>query len=291
MHDVQDFFIAGPAGRLSLRSKGFAARPAQVVILVQGANMSGQMGYDFGFEGGHDYSMMDALVQAGFGALTFSVRGYAKSDKPADGFSVQTEAAIDDLAAVVAWVQAQGWARPHLLGWSWGGRITGRYVQDHADAVDRLVLMDPALGGGNKIPPVPTDPWWTNSYAYFIDRLEPEYSEDAAREALARRMDSEELKAPNGIRLENALGTKRVEATRVTRPTLMIYGSAAARQNYMQGGWNRLDFYEQLATEDKAFVLIPGCGDYAHLQKPRRRIWQGCIDFLRQPSADVSSGS
>jgi len=286
MSDVSNFFIPGAAGRLSVRSKGLSARPQQVVILVQGANMSGQMGYDFGFEGGTDYSMMDALVAAGFGAITFSVRGYALSDKVDDPFSVQTDAAIEDLASVVAWVQAQGWARPHLLGWSWGGRITGRYVQNHAGDVDRLVLMDPALGGGNKIPPVPTEALWHNTYAYFIERLEPEFSEDAAREALARRMDSEELLAPNGIRLENALGTTRVEADQVTRPTLMVYGSAAAKQNYMQGGWDRLDFYAQLATEDKAFVLIPGCGDYAHLQRPRQRIYQACIDFLRQASAD-----
>jgi pimeloyl-ACP methyl ester carboxylesterase len=288
MSDQRDFFITGPAGRLSLRSKGLAAQPAQLVILVQGANMSGQMGYDFAFEGaGSDagYSMMDALVAAGFGALTFSVRGYALSDKPADGFSVQTDAAIEDLAAVVDWARAQGWARPHLLGWSWGGRITGRYVEACAERVDRLVLMDPALGGGQKILPVPTDPWWTNSYAYFIDRLEPEFSDDAVREALARRMDSEELKAPNGIRLENALGTKRVEPERVTRPTLMIYGSAAARQDYMQGGWRRLDFFDKLSTQDKAYVLIPDCGDYAHLQKPRQRMYQSCIDFLRHTSA------
>jgi pimeloyl-ACP methyl ester carboxylesterase len=286
MSDRNDFFIPGPAGRLSLRSKGLAAGPRELVILVQGANMSGQMGYDFGFEGGSGYSMMDALVAAGFGALTFSVRGYALSDGPADGFAVQTDAAIEDLATVVAWAQTQGFARPHLLGWSWGGRITGRYTEDHAADVDRLVLMDPALGGGQKILPVPTDPWWSNTYAYFIDRLEPEFSEDAAREALARRMDAEELKAPNGIRMENALGTQRVEPDRVTRPTLMIYGSAAARQNYMQGGWNRLDFYDKLATEDKAYVLIPGCGDYAHLQKPRQRIYQACIDFMKQPSSD-----
>ena len=286
MSDVNNFFIPGTAGRLSLRSKGLSAKPAQLVILVQGANMSGQMGYDFDFEGGKDYSLMDSLVAAGFGALTFSVRGYALSEGPADPFEVQTDAAIDDLATVVAWAQAQGWARPHLLGWSWGGRITGRYVEDHAAQIDRLVLMDPALGGGNKILPVPTDAVWLNTYDYFIERLEPEFSEDAAREALARRMDSEELRAPNGIRLENALGTKRVAPDRVTRPTLMLYGSAAAKQNYMQGGWNRLDFYDKLATEDKAFVLIPGCGDYAHLQRPRHQIYQACIHFLQQPSAN-----
>ena len=34
------------------------------------------------------------------------------------------------------------------------------------------------------------------------------------------------------------------------------------------------------------YVLIPGCGDYAHLENPRQRIFQSCIDFLRQPSDD-----
>ena len=284
--DVNNFFIPGPAGRLSVRTKGLAARPRQVVILVQGANMSGQTGYDFAFPGGQGYSMLDAFVAAGFGALTFSVRGYALSEGPADAFQVQTDAAIEDLGAIVAWVQAQGWAQPHLLGWSWGGRITGRYVQDHAAAIDRLVLMDPALGGGQKILPVPTEPLWNNSYGYFKDRLLADFSDPAAREALARHMDSVEPWAPNGIRLENALGTRRVEPDQVTRPTLMLYGSHAAQQNYMQGGWNRLDFYDKLATQDKAYVLIPGCGDYAHLENPRQRIFQSCIDFLRQPSDD-----
>jgi hypothetical protein len=130
--------IQGPAGRLSVRARGLDTRPRHVVILVQGANMSGQMGYDFSAPGLEDYSMMDALVRAGFGAITFSVRGYAGSDAPADPLTV-----------------------------------------------------------------------------------------------------------------------------------------------YLQGGWDRLDFFKTLATEDKAFVLIPGGGDYAHLQNPRRRIVQVAIDFLR----------
>ena len=58
-------------------------------------------------------------------------------------------------------------------------------------------------------------------------------------------------------------------------------GSAIRPTNYMQGGWDRLKFYEQLATEDKAFVLVPGGGDYAHLQRPRQRIFQEAINFLK----------
>jgi hypothetical protein len=53
----------------------------------------------------------------------------------------------------------------------------------------------------------------------------------------------------------------------------------------MQGGWDRLAFYDALATEDKAYALVPGGGDYAHMQNPRHRMFQTSIDFLRQPSA------
>lgn len=285
MNDTHDLMIPGPAGQLSVRTKGFAAKPARVVVLVQGANMSGQMGYDFSFPGATDYSMMDAFVNAGFGAVTFSVRGYALSGLNAGGFSVQTDQAIEDLGAVVDWVRAQGHDRPHLLGWSWGGRITGRYVETHADRIGRLVMLDPALGGGNKILPAPSDEWWPNTHAYFYGRLEKELMDINALDALGQRMEAEEPRSPNGIRLENAHGSTPVDPTRVTCPTLMLYGSEAGKQNYMQGGWDRLAFFKALATEDKAFALVPGGGDYAHLQNPRRRIFSASIEFLAASEA------
>jgi pimeloyl-ACP methyl ester carboxylesterase len=247
---------------------------------VQGANMSGQMGYDFAYPS-NDYSMMDAFVAAGIGALTFSVRGYAQSSGPADLFSVQTEQAIEDLGCVVDWVHQQGFTRPHLLGWSWGGRITGRYVEAHADKIDRLIMLDPALGGGNKVLPVPTDMTWYNTYEYFQNRLVPEFSDPAVRELLAQRMSTEELKTPNGIRMENAQGSKSTDPAKITRPTMMQYGIKAGAQNYMQGGWDRLEFFKALATDDKAFIITPEGGDYAHLESGRARVFAASIAFLK----------
>ena len=88
---------------------------------------------------------MNAFVAAGFAVMTFSVRGYAKSELNHNAFGVQTEQAIEDLGAVMDWLRAQGVQKRDLLGWSWGGRITGRYVEDHADRVGRLLMLDPAL--------------------------------------------------------------------------------------------------------------------------------------------------
>jgi len=280
MAERVDLMIAGPCGRLSVRTKGLEGHPAHVVVLVQGANLSGQAGYDFGFPGGADYSMMDMMVARGIGAVTFSVRGYARSDAPPSLFSVDTDAAIEDLAAVLAWLRSEGHARPHLAGWSWGGRITARYTQAQGADVARLALMDPALGGGDRIPPDPTDEWWSGGWEYFHDRLEEEYTDEAARRALADFVVTHEPRSPNGIRLENARGSIAPIASAITRPTLMIYGSAAGQQNYMQGGIERATFFEKLGTSDKTLSIIPGCGDYAQFQKPRKRFADAVADFL-----------
>ena len=280
MTPTTDLFIDGPAGKLSVRTKGLEAKPAHVVILVQGANLSGQLGYDFSFAGRGDYSMMEALVARGFGVVTFSIRGYRNSELQDHPHSVKTEQAIEDTAAVIDWVIAQGFAKPHLLGWSWGGRIVGRYAATGADKIGRMVLLDAAIGGGNKVPFPEKDDWWSNNAAYFRDRLELEFMEAEAHEQLAVQAEANEPRSPNGIRVENEEGSVAAVADRITVPTLMLYGVAAGMQNYMQGGSGRADFFEKLATEDKALVIVPDGGDYGHLQNARHRMWRVIADFL-----------
>lgn len=284
MSGQHDLMVPGKAGRISVRTKGLTPKSRHVAILVQGANLSGQAGYDFAFPGGQDYSVMDALVARGIAAVTFSVRGYAMSECPANPLSIDTDAAIEDLGSVVEWLATVGAApnlqRPHLVGWSWGGRICARYTQSHGDHVDRLILLDPALGGGNKIPPDPAEAWWTGGWQYFHDRLEPEFTEPGAARALANFVIQHEPKSPNGIRRENARGSTASVAERIKRWTLMLYGSAAAQQNYMQGGLRRADFFDSLGTHDRALIIVPECGDYAHLQKPRRVLHRHVADFL-----------
>jgi hypothetical protein len=61
---------------------------------------------------------------------------------------------------------------------------------------------------------------------------------------------------------------------------LLIYGSAAGRQNYMQGIAPRGAFLETLDTDDKALVIVPDAGDYGHLERPRRRFHSAIAHFL-----------
>ena len=276
----ENIFIDGKAGKLSVRIKKPSGIPINTVVLVQGANISGHLGYDLQVPGHEGYSLMDALVARGYAALTFSVRGYYLSELKGDPFDVQTDAAIEDLESVIAWMAAQGVKRPHLLGWSWGGRITSRFVQSNPDAIDRLVLLDPALGGGQLILPPPTEKYWQNSYEYFYNRLEPQFTHEDVRISVAKQASEKELNAPNGIRIENANGSVPVDPTKISRPVLLVYGEAAGGAAYMHGAAPRGEFLEKLNTQDKALVIIPGGGDYAHIQNPRKMIFTIVADYL-----------
>ena len=274
-----DFYIPGRAGKLSVRSKGLDARPRNVVVLVQGANLTGQAGFDFSFPGGADYSLMEALTDRGFGALTFALRGYGRSDAPEDPLTIDTDAAIEDLASVMDWLAESGYPRPHVLGWSWGGRIVARYGEQNPDRIARLVLLDPALGGGNRIPFEPEEPWWSGGREYFHER-EAQFGAEEMRRALADYVVEHEPRSPNGIRRENARGSIPADPEALACPVLMIYGSGAGKAAYMQGGIRRAEYFERLPTADKALVVVPGGGDYAHLQPARHRIHAEIARFL-----------
>ena len=65
---------------------------------------------------------MDALVERGLAAVTFSLRGYGRSDAPDDPLTVDTDVAIEDLASVMDWLAAEGHPQPHIC---WAGPGAG----------------------------------------------------------------------------------------------------------------------------------------------------------------------
>lgn len=288
--DRADLFIPGPNGRLSVRAKGLASRPARVVVLVHASNITGQLAFDFSYPGGQDYSTLDALVSAGYGTVTFSLSGYGLSDPPPDPLAYDTEAAIRDMEAIADWVEQQGWPCFHLLGWSWGGRIAGHYAGRNPDRIHRLILMDPALGGNAPVPPEPGpgEEWWLNRTADYRKRLEPDYTEPEGHRMFAEAVERESPRAPNGIRVENARGaTLAVEPAQLTMPVLLLYGHAAARAPYMRGKHTRQDFFELLPAEDKRFVIVPRSSDYGHLQVTRRLFHRAMVEFLNLENIEL----
>jgi pimeloyl-ACP methyl ester carboxylesterase len=223
---------------------------------------------------------MDALAARGIGAVTFALRGYGRSDPPRDPLAVMTPEAIDDLDAVVTWLASKGVERVDLLGWSWGGRIIGHYACRWPERVRRLVLVGPALGGGALITPGPDEAWWRPTREDYEARLESHLMDAGARSAFIDHLLAYDTRSPNGIRAENALGSTRVDPTAIACPVLMLYGSEGGKQSYMRGNLPRAEFFEALPTDRKSLMVIPGGGDYGHLQGSRRIYHRAIGAFL-----------
>ncbi len=281
MTDPVDTVIEGPAGKLAVRSRGLRAGVSSAVICVQGALLPGQTAFDIPV-GPPDMSLLSVLADAGHAAVTFAVRGYGASEVPADPLAISTEDGIADLAAVIGWVRAEtGLERVHLFSWSWGGRITGRFTEEHPEVVDRLVLMDPALGGNTPTPDItPKEPFRANTVEEFRRRVEAVHTDEDVREAIAQYVAEHNPTSPNGIGREGSLGPVPVAPERVTRPTLMVYGVDAAKAAYMKGPITREEFFARLATDDRVFAIVPDGGDYLHLQRGRHRLHRVVCEFL-----------
>jgi pimeloyl-ACP methyl ester carboxylesterase len=79
-----------------------------------------------------------ALVQAGFRVIVPDLRGYGRSDKPAEVEAYRMDMLVGDVLAVM---DAAGAERAHVVGHDWGAGVAWATALIAADRVERLVAM------------------------------------------------------------------------------------------------------------------------------------------------------
>ena len=126
---VRDGYLAG-AGGVQLYYKILGTGPDTTVVVHGGPGMS--MGY----------LDRDLAPQAhGRTIIFYDQRGGGKSQLIADPAQLSFEHHLADLEAVR---QHFGLQRMTLVGHSWGGLLAGFYAREHADRLEKLVLLNPA---------------------------------------------------------------------------------------------------------------------------------------------------
>ena len=153
--EVDDFQVPSKAAGVTLfvrnkRPSGMQAFASdRIVLFVHGATFPSESSFDLALDG---LSWMDFIARAGYDVYLVDVRGYGGSTRPAatsdpDGraLPIATLAeAVDDVDAAVDFIRHRRQVeRIHLIGWSWGTAIMGRYAATHGHKVDRLVLYAP----------------------------------------------------------------------------------------------------------------------------------------------------
>jgi 3-oxoadipate enol-lactonase len=90
------------------------------------------------------------LLARSFQVIRFDARGTGASDKPRTPYSTRIFA-----ADAVAVLDAAGFARSHVYGFSMGGRVAQYIAIDHSDRVGALILGGTGPGGPHAIPKPP----------------------------------------------------------------------------------------------------------------------------------------
>lgn len=178
--------------------------------------------------GGHkeDWAGLAAALAADHLVLTVDLLGFGESSKTGDAITI-----ADQVAAIVALLDAEGVAAADVLGNSLGGWVAATLAADHPDRVDQLVLVDAA---GFKAmfegePPVNFYPTSVAEMRNLLDhvRFDPAARTEAAvADALAAAIATGDVAAAaavgNGI-----YGSERLEdvGNRIIVPTLVIWGA------------------------------------------------------------------
>jgi len=178
--------------------------------------------------GGHkeDWAGVAAALAAGHRVYTIDLLGFGGSSKTGDAITI-----ADQVAAIVALLDAEGIAKADVLGNSLGGWVAATLAADHPDRTGQLVLVDAA---GFKAmfegePPVNFYPATDAEMRNLLEhvRFDPAARTDAAvTEALAASIASGDVQAAAAVG-KGMFVSERLEdvADRIAVPTLVIWGA------------------------------------------------------------------
>lgn len=254
------------------------------IILVHGLTYSSHE-FDINYE---DYSLVRFLADKGYTVWRIDIAGYGQSDRPDDGFVVDSDYAADNIYYAVEEIcELTGNNKVDVLGWSWGTVTTSRFVANHPEAVNKLILYAPIVSGIGKSD-VDTDYHinsWENAAGDFQLKSDGTIDEAIVEPAVVEYFCSSCWKydgesSPNGPRKDICVdeSVTLIDMSKIEVPTLVIYGDADPYLNY-----ELIDsMYEEL-PEGSMRTIIEGAAHCAYIEKPYYHDFQKMIiNFLRK---------
>jgi pimeloyl-ACP methyl ester carboxylesterase len=300
--------------------------PDKVVLFVHGAGTPAEVSSDAPIG---DYSWMAFLAKAGFDVFSMDTEGYGRSSRPApmnDPCNLSadqqkqfvpavikepcepkhkgqlTTIASDwhDIDAVVDHIRKlRNVSKVSLVAWSLGGPRAGGYAGQHADKVNRLVLLAPAYNRNT-----PDQPSGEARGVAFNTQTREEFNanwdrqvgcenqfDPAVRDAIWKDMlasDPVGAKWGSGVRRAPSTATwgwnaKMIGGTMI--PTLMITG---AHDKQVPPDRVR-DAYADLGARDKVLIDL-GCSSHmAMWERNHKLMFDASLEWLTKGTVNGSS--
>ncbi len=305
-----------PLGVLS-RNGGSSGDGLAPILLVHGATFGAGL-FDLPLPG---YSLMDELALDGRPVYALDVRGYGHSlgnremDAPASANPpfARLNDAVEDVGTVLEFVLRKEQASAiHMVGFSWGTVVCGRYVEQCPQHVSRLVLsaplyaetnamwlnrigdpgdrnkLDPGIGAYRLIRQDDIRQRWDADIGSSSPELlrEPDLPEVvfdtlAALDPLAYSHEPAAFRSPTGA-LADLIGIFNgrplYEPSRITMPVLLIRGDADTTST----DTDAKSLFGRIASREKEYQVISPGSHFLCVEKNRTRLYQAINEFLRR---------
>lgn len=258
-----------------------ARQPRAAILLVHGRTWSALPNFDLRVD--QDRSVMDHLAAMGYAAYAIDQRGYGATPRDGSGWLTPQRAA-DDLVTVLRWIAERRALpqRPALLGYSRGAHVSLFAAQQHPEAMSSLVLfaLPPVRAIAPATPPLEPPRRATTRAAAAEDFITPGAAPRPVIEAYVAQ-----AVAADPVRVDwRDEHTFVFDPSRVTVPTLLLYG---ANDPLLDAA--KLTFFHELATRDRAFVVLPDSDHAAHVEDSQAA-WLRAVDaFVMSPRANAAA--
>lgn len=222
-----------------------------------------------------DLSLMDGLIERGFGTYGLDARGYGETPRDDTGWLTPDRAA-KDVIRVLEWIQTRDGSAPVLFGWSYGSMVAQLVVQRRPELVAGVVLFgypnDPNAVRERETAPADPPRSATTAEAAASDFLvEGAISQRAIDAYVAAALAADPVRVDwKGLEQWNEL-----DPAKVTVPTLLIEGEF----DPLTDTDAHAALFTRLGTSDRTWVVVPGGDHAAFLESPREVFLDALVGF------------
>jgi alpha-beta hydrolase superfamily lysophospholipase len=270
--------------------------PLPVLFLVHGSSVSSRPSFDLTVPGHGEYSVMNTFAQYGFDVWTMDHENYGRSSRTQSNSDIAS--GVEDLKAGVELVTREtGRSKIHIFGESSGGLRAGAFAIAQPERIDRLVLSAFTYKGEGS----PTLTERAKQLDYYRthnrrlrdrDMIRSIFTRDkpgTSDAALAEFVADQELKfgdqVPTGTYLDMTAHLPVVDPAKVLAPVLLIRGEYDGIATVA----DLVDFYKQLPSGDRQFVILPGLAHSVVSALNRQLLWHAMRAFLTMPAPAAPS--
>ena len=205
--------------------------------------------------------LADRLAPLGHTIHLFDLPGFGETPPPSVAWSVP-----DYANCVLETLDELGLTKVHLVGHSFGGRISLVLGADHPERIGKIALIDSA---GVPNPPNPATQARLTVYKTIRDGLYTVGAKslaDGLRGWYGQRYGSSDFNAVSGVMRETFVKVVNQDllpyAARIQAPTILLWG-----ENDQDTPLWQAKKLEQ-TIPDAGLITFPGAGHYSYLERP-----------------------